>query len=199
MPTTGSIRRSCSAWRWRGSSAMGACERGDDRWCRLGPRRALPSRPRVRGGLATALRDDDHRGDGVRRRRHPGERRGPRLARPDDREPDRPLDRRGDPDGRALLRRVADRPRRPAPRVRRATSPARDRAAADDRGRHARGRRPARRARADRGDPARDRARPDRRRAGAGGRHRSRAFRHASGRDSMSRAGSTTASACRCS
>ena len=67
----------------------------------------------------------DHAGDGVRRRRHAGERGRPRVARPGDPERVGPLGRRGDADGRALLGRVADRPRSAAPRVRRAAPPAR--------------------------------------------------------------------------
>jgi hypothetical protein len=59
--------------------------------------------------------------------------------RPDDRERIRPLGSRGDADGRSLLGRVADRPRSTAPPVRPAASPARDRVAADDRGRRSRG------------------------------------------------------------
>ena len=101
--------------------------------------------------------------------------------------------------GRALLRRVADRPRRLAPRVRRAASAARDRAAADDRGRHARGRRPARRARASSRRCCSRSCSP--RRTLPWGRRSSPipGFRHAFARGSTSRAGSTTASACRCS
>jgi hypothetical protein len=92
--------------------------------------------------------------------------------RPDDRERIRPLGSRGDADGRSLLGRVADRPRSTAPPVRPAASPARDRVAADDRGRRSRGCRRVRTARVHRGRAACDRARPDGRCARAGGRYR---------------------------
>ena len=183
--------------RW--ASAPWSTDAGSLNVERFGPRSARAPRPRVRGSLATALGDRDHRGDGVRRGRHPGERRGPRLARPDDRELNRPLGRRGDPDDRALLGRVADRRRSSAPRVRRAPSPPRDRAAADDRGRCARGRRRARGARAHRGRSCSRSCSP--RPTPRWGRRSSPipGFRHVSVKGSTSRAGSTTASACRCS
>ena len=101
----------------------------------------------------------------------------------------RSLGRRGDADGRPLLGRVTHQPRSATPRIRRPSSPARDRIAADDRGGRPRGVRPARRPRVHRGRPACDRARPDGRRAGAGGRHRrTRPFSRASGPERRERA-----------
>ena len=99
--------------------------------------------------------------------------------------------------GRALLGRVADRPRRVAARVRRAASAARDRAAADDRGRHSPVSRCSVSSCSSRPCCSRScllqRTLPWGRRSSP-----IPAFRHAFVKGSTSRAGSTTASASRC-